>query len=158
MLKKTTKEKKSVATKKSNGIKVDYSPSIESASIVKIKPKNDLFIGGKFVAPKSNKYFDTVNPATGEKIAELAMANKEDVDLAVKAARNAYNNVWSKMSGKDRGRLLFRVARIMLELAREFAVLETIDGGKPIKESRDVDIPLAAQHFFYHAGWADKLE
>lgn len=146
------------AEKKPKGVRIDYSPSLEGTSIVKIKPKYGLFIGGKFVAPKSNKYFDTFNPATGEKISEIAAANKEDVDLAVKAARDAYENVWSKMSGKDRGRLLFRVARILQERAREFCVLETLDGGKPIKESRDIDIPLAAQHFFYHAGWADKLE
>lgn len=168
MIKKTSKTKKTAKAakvvktvkteKKSKGIKIDYSPSLEGTSIVKIKPRNELFIGGKFVAPKSNKYFDTVNPATGEKISELALANKEDVDVAVKAARHAYDNGWSQMSGKDRGRLLFRVARILQERAREFAVLETIDGGKPIKESRDVDVPLAAQHFFYHAGWADKLD
>ena len=165
MVKKILKKKKPVKVvkavkveKKSKGIKIDYSPSIEGTSIVTIKPRYELFIGGKFVAPKSKKYFETVNPATGEKISELALANKDDVDSAVKAARHAYDNVWSKTSGKDRGRLLFRVARIIQERAREFAVLETIDGGKPIKESRDVDIPLAAQHFFYHAGWADKLD
>jgi aldehyde dehydrogenase (NAD+) len=168
MIKKTSKTKKPVkavkavkvvkAEKKSKGFKIDYSPSLEGTSIVTIKPRNELFIGGKFVAPKSNKYFDTVNPATGEKISELALANKDDVDSAVKAARQAYNGEWGKMSGKDRGRLLFRVARILQERAREFAVLETLDGGKPIKESRDVDVPLAAQHFFYHAGWADKLD
>ncbi len=168
MIKKTSKTKKPVkavktvkvvkAEKKSKGFKIDYSPSLEGTSIVTIKPRNELFIGGKFVAPKSNKYFDTVNPATGEKISELALANKDDVDSAVKAARHAYNGEWGKMSGKDRGRLLFRVARILQERAREFAVLETLDGGKPIKESRDVDVPLAAQHFFYHAGWADKLD
>lgn len=143
---------------KAKGIKIEYSPSLEGTSIVKIQPRNELFINGKFVAPKSNKYFDTFNPATGEKISELAMAGKEDVDAAVKAARHAYDNGWSQMSGKDRGRLLFRVARILQEKAREFSVLETLDGGKPIKESRDVDVPLAAQHFFYHAGWADKLD
>jgi aldehyde dehydrogenase (NAD+) len=168
MIKKTSKTKKPAkavktvkvvkAEKKSKGFKIDYSPSLEGTSIVSIKPRNELFIGGKFVAPKSNKYFDTINPATGEKISELALANKDDVDSAVKAARQAYNGEWGKMSGKDRGRLLFRVARILQERAREFAVLETLDGGKPIKESRDVDVPLAAQHFFYHAGWADKLD
>ena len=168
MIKKTSKTKKPVkavktvkvvkAEKKSKGFKIDYSPSLEGTSIVSIKPRNELFIGGKFAAPKSNKYFDTVNPATGEKISELALANKDDVDSAVKAARQAYNGEWGKMSGKDRGRLLFRVARILQERAREFAVLETLDGGKPIKESRDLDVPLAAQHFFYHAGWADKLD
>ena len=159
MIKKISKSKKPIkAEKKSKGFKIDYSPSLEGTSIVTIKPRNELFIGGEFVAPKSNKYFDTVNPATGEKISELALANKDDVDSAVKAARHAYNGEWGKMSGKDRGRLLFRVARILQERAREFAVLETLDGGKPIKESRDVDVPLAAQHFFYHAGWADKLD
>lgn len=147
---------KSVA-KKVIGKKIDYSPSLEGTSIVKIKTQYELFINGKFVAPQSKKYFETLNPSTGEVLSKLAQANKEDVDSAVSAAKEAFKT-WSKTSGKERGRLLFRVARILQERAREFAVLETLDGGKPIKESRDIDIPLAAHHFFYHAGWADKLE
>ncbi|MEK6628173.1 MAG: aldehyde dehydrogenase family protein [Bdellovibrionota bacterium] len=135
----------------------EYAPSIESTDIVKIAPKNKLFINGKFIEPTSGKYFPTINPATEEKISEIADANAADVDKAVKAARKAYTNVWSKLSGKERGRYLFRIARIIQERAREFAVLETLDNGKPIRESRDIDIPLVAAHFFYYAGWADKL-
>jgi aldehyde dehydrogenase (NAD+) len=117
-----------------------------------------LFIGGKFVAPKSGDYFDSVNPATEEKLAEISCANEKDVDLAVKTARHAYKNVWSKMPGRERGKYLFRIARLIQEKARELAVLETMDGGKTIKESRDIDLPLVAAHFFYYAGWADKLD
>jgi len=107
-----------------------------------------LFIGGKFVAPKSGEYFDSVNPATEEKLAEISCANEKDVDLAVKAARRAYKNVWSKTPGRERGKYLFRIARLIQEKARELAVLETMDGGKTIKESRDIDLPLMAAHFF----------
>jgi aldehyde dehydrogenase (NAD+) len=136
----------------------EYAESIESAAIVKIAPKYNLFINGKFVAPKSGKYFSTINPATEQKIAEVAEAGEADVDLAVKAARSAYKNVWSKMPGKERAKYIYRIARLIQDRARELAVLESIDGGKPIRESRDVDVPLAAAHFFYHAGWADKLD
>ncbi len=135
-----------------------YAPSLESTSHIKLKKKYDLFIDGKFVKPKSNKYFDTINPATEEKLAEIAEADQKDVDAAVKAARNAYNNVWSKLSGKERGKYIYRIARLIQERAREFSVIETLDGGKTIRESRDIDIPLAAAHFFYYAGWADKLD
>ncbi len=135
----------------------EYAPSIEATDIVKIQPQNKLFIGGKFVAPSSGKYFPTINPATGEALADIADANEKDVDLAVKAARKAHT-VWAKMSGKERGRYLYRIARLIQERAREFAVLETLDNGKPIKESRDIDVPLVAAHFFYYAGWADKLD
>ena len=134
----------------------EYAPAPESRAIVTIKPKYGHFIGGKFVA--GNKHFPTINPATEEVLSQIALAGKVDVDAAVKAARKAYTNIWSKMSGKERGKYLYRIARIMQERAREFAVLETLDNGKPIRESRDTDIPLAAAHFFYHAGWADKLE
>ena len=137
---------------------LEYAPSIESTDIVKIEAKNKLFIDGKFVEPTSKKYFATVNPATGSTLAQIAEANAKDVDNAVKAARKAYTKVWSKMSGKDRGKYLFRIARLIQEHARELAVLETLDNGKPIKESRDIDIPLVAAHFFYYAGWADKLD
>lgn len=148
-----------VATKtNTNKLEFDYAPSIESTKIVKIKSKNQLYINGKFVEPKSGKYFKTLNPATGEALAEIAEGSSADVDLAVKAARTAYEKTWSKLSGQERGRYLFKIARIMQERARELAVLETLDNGKPIKETRDVDVPLAAAHFFYHAGWADKLE
>ncbi len=134
----------------------EYAPAPESRAVVSIKPKYGHFIGGKFVA--GSKHFPTINPATEEVLSQIALAGKSEVDAAVKAARKAYTTTWSKMSGKERGKYLFRIARIMQERAREFAVLETLDNGKPIRESRDVDVPLAAAHFFYHAGWADKLE
>src|SRR5882757_6812166 len=135
-----------------------YAPAPESTSSAVIKPRYDLFINGKFVPPVKGKYFDTINPATEKKIAEVASATAEDVDKAVKAARNAYNNVWSKMPPAERGKYIYRIARVLQERAREFAVIESMDGGKSIRESRDVDIPLAAAHFFYYAGWADKLQ
>ena len=135
----------------------NYSSAPESTAHIQLKKKYDLFIGGDFVKPLSKKYFDTVNPANGEQIAKVAEANKQDVDRAVKAARKAFKS-WSKLSAKERGKYIFRIARMMQERAREFAVIESLDGGKPIRESRDIDIPLAANHFFYYAGWADKLE
>ena len=137
-------------------MKFDYAPAPESRSIVSIKPKYGHFIGGKFVAGR--KHFPTINPATEEILSQIALAGVAEVDAAVKAARKAYTTTWSKMSGRERGKYLFRIARIMQERSREFSVLETLDNGKPIRESRDVDVPLAAAHFFYHAGWADKLE
>ena len=136
----------------------EYAPALESTSIVNIAESYKLFINGKFVAPKSGKYFPTINPATGKVLSKVADANEKDVDLAVAAARNAYVKVWSKMPAAERGKYLYRIARILQERAREFAVLETLDNGKPIRESRDTDIPLVAAHFFYHAGWADKLQ
>ncbi|MCB9235022.1 MAG: aldehyde dehydrogenase family protein [Bacteroidia bacterium] len=136
----------------------EYAPAPESADHVQLKKQYELFINGKWVKPSSGKYFDTINPATEEKLASIAEANEKDVDLAVKAARNAYDKYWSKMSGAERGKYIFRIARMLQEKAREFAVIESMDGGKPIRESRDIDIPLAASHFFYYAGWADKLE
>jgi len=136
----------------------EYAPALESTSIVQIAESYKLFINGKFVAPKSGKYFPTINPATGKVLAKIAEANSKDVDLAVESARNAYAKVWSKMPAAERGKYLYRIARILQERAREFAVLETLDNGKPIRESRDTDIPLVAAHFFYHAGWADKLQ
>ena len=134
----------------------DYAPAPESRAIVDIRPSYGLFVGGAFVEGHGTP-FKTVNPATEEVLAEVAEADAADVDRAVKAARTAYTRVWSRTSGRDRGKWLFRIARILQERSREFAVLETLDNGKPIKESRDVDVPLAAAHFFYHAGWADKL-
>ena len=136
----------------------EYAPAPESTAIVDIKSEYGLFINGKFVAPKSGKRFTTINPATEEVLAKVAYADLADVNLAVTAARSAFTKVWSKMPAAERGKYLFRIARILQERAREFAVLESLDNGKPIRESRDTDIPLAAAHFFYHAGWADKLE
>src|SRR6056297_1701319 len=136
----------------------DYAPAPESRSVVDIDSSYGLFIGGKLVEPKSGEHFKTINPATEEVLSEVAEAGQADVDAAVKAARKAYEKTWSKMSGKDRAKYLFRIARIIQERAREFAVIESLDGGKPIRESRDIDIPLAAAHFFYYAGWADKLD
>ncbi len=138
------------------GNRWDYAPAPETVP-VKIEARCELFIDGKFVAPHSGKYFDSINPATEAKLCEIAEGDEHDVDAAVKAARRAYENVWSKMPGRERGKYLFRIARIIQEKARELAVLETMDGGKPIKESRDFDLPMVAAHFFYHAGWADKL-
>ena len=135
----------------------EYAPAPESTSIVNIKSEYGLFINGKFVAPKSGKRFATINPATEEVLSKVAYADLADVNLAINAARSAFTKTWSKMPPAERGKYLFRIARILQERAREFAVLETLDNGKPIRESRDTDIPLAAAHFFYHAGWADKL-
>jgi aldehyde dehydrogenase (NAD+) len=132
-------------------------PSLESTAVVQLREQNELFINGQWLEPQSKKYFATINPADESHLSNIAWANEADVDLAVKAARAAYENVWSKLSGAERGKYLFRIARLMQEKARELAVLETLDGGKPIKESRDIDIPLACNHFFYYAGWADKL-
>jgi len=137
---------------------IEYAPAPESKSSAKINAKYDLFINGKFEKPLSKKYFDTINPATEEKISTVADANAADVDKAVKAARNAYNKVWSKMPAKERAKYIYRIARMIQERARELAIIETIDGGKPIRESRDIDVPIAANHFFYYAGWADKLQ
>lgn len=136
----------------------NLSPAPESTSHISLKKKYDLFIDGKFVSPQSKKYFKTLNPATEEVLAEVAEANAKDVDRAVGAARKAYTNVWSKMEPKERAKYIFRIARLIQERAREFAIIESMDGGKPLRESRDVDVPIAAAHFFYHAGWADKLE
>jgi len=140
------------------GSKWDYAPAPEDSKSYVIAPRHELFINGKFVAPHSGKYFESLNPATEEKLTEIAAADAADVDTAVKAARRAYDKVWSKMPGRERGKYLYRIARIIQEKARELAVLETMDGGKTIKESRDVDLPLVAAHFFYYAGWADKLK
>ena len=134
-----------------------YDPAPETAD-PKLKPRYDLFINGKFVAPRGGRYFDTINPATEKKLAEIALAGAADVDAAYRAARRAATGVWGRMPGRERAKYLYRVARLLQDRAREFAVAETMNGGKPIKESRDFDVPMAAAHFFYHAGWADKLE
>lgn len=136
----------------------DYAPAPESRSVVSIAPSYGLFIDGEFTDPLSGKGFKTINPATEEVLSEVSEAGAQDVNRAVAAARRAYDDVWSTMSGADRGKYLYRIARLLQERAREFAVLETLDNGKPIKESRDVDLPLVAAHFFHHAGWADKLD
>src|SRR6266498_1186214 len=160
---KTKKQKKTSA--KSNGVPKlkfnsgwEYAPAPESKAHIKLKDRYDLFINGKFAKPSSLNYFETINPATEEKIAEVAEANAADVDKAVKAARHAYEKVWKKMPAAERAKYIFRISRMIQERAREFAVIESMDGGKAIRESRDVDVPLAANHFFYYAGWADKLE
>ncbi len=153
-----------MATKKSNTIKLKFdtarelAPAPESKSAASIKPQYELFINGKFEKPASKKYYHTINPATEEKISSIAEANQADVDRAVKAARQAYDKTWKKMPGKERAKYIFRIARMVQERAREFAIVETLNGGKPIRESRDFDVPTAANHFFYYAGWADKLE
>lgn len=135
-----------------------YAPAPESTDHVTIDQRYKLFIGGEFVAPEAGRHFETINPATEEQLSSVALAGEADVDRAVKAARKAYNGVWSKMPASERSKYIYRIARILQERAREFAVIESLDGGKPIRESRDIDIPLAAAHFFYYAGWADKLE
>jgi acyl-CoA reductase-like NAD-dependent aldehyde dehydrogenase len=135
----------------------EYAPAPESRSIVDIAPSYGLFVDGAFVDGTGTS-FKTVNPATEEVLSEIAAGSEADVDRAVAAARKAYTRVWGPMRPADRGKYLFRIARILQERAREFAVLESLDNGKPIRESRDVDVPLAAAHFFYHAGWADKLD
>jgi aldehyde dehydrogenase (NAD+) len=136
----------------------DYAPAPEDAKSYLIAPRHELFINGRFVSPHSGTYFDSVNPATEQKLTEIAAADATDVNNAVKSARRAYEKAWSRMPARERGKYLYRIARIIQEKSRELAVLETLDGGKPIKESRDVDLPLVAAHFFYHAGWADKLK
>jgi aldehyde dehydrogenase (NAD+) len=136
----------------------EYAPAPESTDHIKLKKRYGLFINGEFVAPEKGRYFDTINPASEEKLSRVAEAGDADVDKAVKAARGAYRKTWSRMKPAERGKYIFRIARIMQERAREFAAIESLDGGKPIRESRDIDVPLAAAHFFYYAGWADKLE
>jgi aldehyde dehydrogenase (NAD+) len=135
-----------------------YSPAPESRAIVNIASSYGLFIGGEFVEPDDGETFKTINPASEEVLAEISEAGPRDIDRAVAAARKAFDGVWGSMSGKERAKYLFRIARIIQERSRELAVLESLDNGKPIKESRDVDLPLVAAHFFYYAGWADKLE
>jgi aldehyde dehydrogenase (NAD+) len=137
---------------------LQYDPAPESAAIARLQPSYGLFIGGKFTDPSTHEQFASLNPATEETLAMISSANAADVDRAVAVARTAYDTVWSKTTGAERAKYLFRIARLILERSRELAVVETLDNGKPIRESRDIDIPLAAAHFFYYAGWADKLD
>jgi aldehyde dehydrogenase (NAD+) len=136
----------------------EYATAPESREIVRLEERYGLFIGGEFVEPRSGEFQPSISPATEEPLAEVAYAGGEDVALAVDAARGAFENGWSDLAPSERAKYLYRIARILQERSREFAVLESLDGGKPIRESRDVDLPLAAAHFFYYAGWADKLE
>jgi len=135
-----------------------YAPAPEANDHVRIAPRYELFIGGKWVAPQSGAYFDTISPSTEQKLSEVAEANEQDVAAAVESARHAYEKYWSKLRPIERGKYIYRIARVIQEKSRELAIVESMDGGKPIKESRDVDLPLAAAHFFYYAGWADKLQ
>jgi aldehyde dehydrogenase (NAD+) len=139
------------------GERWSYAPAPEQSDYIKIKPRYQLFIDGRFRAPHSGNHIDSINPATEEKLTEIAEADARDIDRAVRAARRAYRKVWGKMPGRERGKFLYRIARLIQEKSRELAVLESIDGGKTIRESRDIDLPLVAAHFFYYAGWADKL-
>ena len=153
-----------MAATKKNTLKLKFdssrnlTPALESKSVAKIAERYDLFINGKFEKPASKKYFDTINPANEEKLSSIADANAADVNKAVAAARTAYEKGWKKTAPKERAKYIYRIARLIQEHARELAVIETLDGGKPIRESRDFDVPTAANHFFYYAGWADKLE
>ncbi|MBM2823756.1 MAG: betaine-aldehyde dehydrogenase, partial [Thermoleophilia bacterium] len=136
----------------------EYAPAPESRDVVQIRERYGLFVGGEEVEPRTGEWFPSISPSTEEQLFEVALAGEADVDLAVGAARAAFENGWSELAPPERAKYLFRIARILQERARELAVAESLDGGKPIRESRDVDIPLAAAHFFYYAGWADKLE
>ncbi|MBT7924308.1 MAG: aldehyde dehydrogenase family protein, partial [Opitutae bacterium] len=150
-----------MAKKQKNNLKFDtdwqYDPAPESPELAKLNDSYDLFIDGKFVKPTGGKYFDTTSPSSHKTLAKVAEADKRDVAKAVTAARKAYEGTWSRLRPSERGKYLFRIARVIQERSRELAVTESLDGGKPIRESRDIDLPLVASHFFYHAGWADKL-
>ncbi len=135
-----------------------YSDAPESSDHIKLKEKYNLFINGEFVEGKKSRTMNTINPATEKPLAEFTEATSEDIDLAVKSARKAYEKTWSKLTGKERGKYIYRLARMIQEHAKDLAIIESMDGGKPIRESRDVDVPLAAAYFFYYAGWADKLD
>ena len=150
-----------MAKKQKNNLKFDtdwqYDPAPESPELAKLNDSYDLFIDGKFVKPTGGKYFDTTSPSSHKALAKVAEADKRDIAKAVTAARKAYEGTWSRLRPSERGKYLFRIARVIQERSRELAVTESLDGGKPIRESRDIDLPLVAAHFFYHAGWADKL-
>ena len=137
--------------------KWDFDAALESTDHVSLKDQYGLFINGKFENPRTGNYFPSINPANEEHLSMVAEAGQKDIDAAVAAARKAFDGPWSKISPKERGKYIFRIARLIQEKSRELAVIETLDGGKPIRESRDVDIPITAAHFFYYAGWTDKL-
>ena len=143
---------------KTSPLEWEYAPAPEARDIVTFQERYGLFVGGELVEPRSKEWFPTISPATEEQLAEVALAGAEDVDAAVGAARAAFENGWSTLRPAERAKYLYRIARLLQERSRELAVAESLNGGKPIKESRDVDVPLAAAHFFYYAGWADKLE
>ena len=134
----------------------EYAPAPESKAIANISKDYGLFINGKFIASHNKKRFETINPANEEVLAKISLADEVDIDKAVKAARSAYVKVWSKLSGKERAKYLFRIARLLQERSREFAVVESLDNGKPIRETRDIDIPLSAAHFLYRLLWSSK--
>jgi acyl-CoA reductase-like NAD-dependent aldehyde dehydrogenase len=136
----------------------EYATAPESREIVRLEERYGNFVSGEFVEPRSAEWYSTLSPASEERLAEVPQSGAEDVDLAVRAARDAFDDGWADRPASERAKYLFRIARILQERSREFAVLESLNGGKPIRESRDVDLPLAAAHFFYYAGWADKLE
>jgi len=136
----------------------EYAPAPESRDVVQIRERYGLFIGGQEVEPSTSEWFASISPSTEEPLFEVAQAGEADVALAVDTARDAFENRWSELAPSERAKYLFRIARLIQERSRELAVAESLDGGKPIRESRDVDVPLAAAHFFYYAGWADKLE
>jgi len=136
----------------------EYAPAPEARDIVEIRERYGLVIGGEEVEPRSGEWLESISPSTEESLFEAALAGAEDVDLAVRSAREAFENGWAELAPAERAKYLFRIARIIQERSRELAVAESLDGGKPIRESRDIDLPLAAAHFFYYAGWADKLE
>jgi aldehyde dehydrogenase (NAD+) len=146
-----------VSTKETGSV-LEYAPAPEAIDHVRIAPRQDMFVAGKWRAPRSGTYVPTISPSTEEQLAEVAVAGDRDVDDAVQAARRAYDKTWSRLRPSERAKYLFRIARAVQERARELAIVESMNGGKPIKESRDVDVPLAAAHFFYYAGWADKLD
>ena len=138
-------------------VELGYSPSLESTAPVSLRERYGLFIGGEWVPSADDKTFATIDPATEESLALVSQASATDVDRAVRAARRGYEKYWRKLRPAERAKYVYRIARVLSERAREFAILETLDGGKPIRESRDFDVPQAISHFFYHAGWADKL-
>ena len=152
------KQKKSKGEALQFSGKWDLAPAPESTDHIEIKKEYQLFINGKFSKPSSGKYFPSINPANEKHLSMIAEANEKDVDRAVKAARKAFDGTWSKISAKERGKYIYRIARLIQEKARELAVIESLDGGKPIREARDIDVPIAAAHFFYYAGWTDKLK
>jgi aldehyde dehydrogenase (NAD+) len=154
----TTRKRDRALSAPQPGSVLEYAPAPEAVDHVRIAPRQELFVGGAWRPPRSRRYFATISPSTEAKLAEVAEAGERDVDDAVQAARRAYDKHWSKMRGSERAKYLFRIARAIQDRARELAIVESMNGGKPIKESRDVDLPLAAAHFFYHAGWADKLD